>query len=804
MGAPFCILVLFLLPSSPFSSSEVPHSLTQGSSLSVERQNHDVLLSPNGLFSAGFHSVGDNSYCFAIWFTEPLYNGNHTVVWMANRDEPVNGKLSTLSLLRNANLVNLVLTDAGQLTIWSANTGSIGSASVVQLQLQNNGNLVLITSGGVTLWQSFHSPTDTLLPNQPLTRDTVLISSRSQTNHSSGFYNLHFDNDNILRLVFHGPDISSVYWPSPGVPSLQTGRYMYNTSRSAILDESGRFMSSDDFNFTATDFGVGPQRRMAIDEDGNLRLYSLDEKRRRWVVSWQAMAQPCLIHGVCGLNGLCTYVPQENSGRRCSCIPGYKVKNDTDWSYGCEQEFDLSGNMDEYGFVELPNVEFYGYDNVFLTNYTLKSCEELCLKDPGCRGFQYKDQNLCYVKSQLRNGRRISSNLLFSMYIKLPKRELSTYDKPAQQFTFNCSGQLGVQLYRPYEKSHENGILKFMLWFATATGGVEIMLILLVWCFLSRTQKKSHETVQGYNYVDCGFKRFTYAELKKASRNFGEEIGRGGGGVVYKGTLSDNRVVAIKRLDEANQGEAEFLAEVSTIGRLNHMNLIEMWGYCAEGKHRLLVYEYMEHGSLAENLNADTLDWEKRFDIALGTAKGLAYLHEECLEWVLHCDVKPHNILLDSNYQPKVSDFGLSKLLNRSGENNPSFSRIRGTRGYMAPEWVSNLPITSKVDVYSYGVVVLEIVAGKWATTGVDTIGGDEGEVEQTRLIKWVRERMNNGVAVTSSIGEIIAPTINGNYDTRKMEIMVGVALQCVEEDKNGRPTMSQVVEMLLHHQNDN
>ena len=134
---------------------------------------------------------------------------------------------------------------------------------------------------------------------------------------------------------------------------------------------------------------------------------------------------------------------------------------------------------------------------------------------------------------------------------------------------------------------------------------------------------------------------------------------------MYKGKLSDDRIAAIKRLNDANHGEAEFLAELNTIGKLNHMNLIDLWGYCAQGKQKFLVYEYMEHGSLAENLSSKTLDWKKRFQIAVGTAKGLAYLHEECLEWILHCDIKPQNILIDSNYQPKVSDFDLSWLLNR-------------------------------------------------------------------------------------------------------------------------------------------
>ena len=143
------------------------------------------------------------------------------------------------------------------------------------------------------------------------------------------------------------------------------------------------------------------------------------------------------------------------------------------------------------------------------------------------------------------------------------------------------------------------------------------------------------------------------------------------------------------------------------------MNLIKIWGYCAEGKHRLLVYEYIEHGSLAQNLNSKTLDLKKRFEIAIGITKGLAYLHEECLESVLHCDVRPQNILLDSSYKPKVTDFGLSKLLNRGRFDNSRFLRIRETRGYMAPEWIFNLAITSKVDVYSYGIVMLEMITGR-------------------------------------------------------------------------------------------
>jgi serine/threonine protein kinase len=142
------------------------------------------------------------------------------------------------------------------------------------------------------------------------------------------------------------------------------------------------------------------------------------------------------------------------------------------------------------------------------------------------------------------------------------------------------------------------------------------------------------------------------------------------------------------------QGE-EFWAEVSTIGRIYHMNLVKLLGFCSDRSHRLLVSEYVENGSL-------------RFKIALGTARGLAYLHEECLEWVIHCDVKPENIFLGSDFEPKIADFGLAMLFKR-GAIGSRISRIRGTRGYMVPEWASNLPISARVDVFSYGIVLLEM-----------------------------------------------------------------------------------------------
>lgn len=431
-----------------------------------------------------------------------------------------------------------------------------------------------------------------------------------------------------------------------------------------------------------------------------------------------------------------------------------------------------------------------------------------------CKGFQYSYFNTgiinCYPKTLLLNGYRTPS-FFGDLYLRLPKSYYLPGDqyKTLEEFSLECSDQAIQELNRTYSKSHENHSVKLLLWFVTGMGGFELVCFVSVCSFLfvrNQGEAGDDEHIRGYLLAVTGFKRYSFRELKKVTRGFKEEIGKGSGGTVYRGVLPDDRVAAVKWLNhEASQGEAEFLAEVNTIGRLNHMHLMEIWGYCAEGKHRLLVYQYLERGSLKHNLSSNVLDFEKRFEIAVGTAKGLAYLHEECLEWILHCDVKPQNILLDSHFNPKVADFGLSKLLKRGElDNNSKFSRIRGTRGYMAPEWISNQPITSKVDVYSYGIVVLEMLTGKSPTKDVEGIN-ETGEAENKRLVSWVRENVNTkGISssdqTASVLEKIVDSTMEGEYDADKMEKLLRVAMKCVEEERGARPTMSQVVEMLQDH----
>ncbi|CAA6664478.1 unnamed protein product [Spirodela intermedia] len=342
--------------------------------------------------------------------------------------------------------------------------------------------------------------------------------------------------------------------------------------------------------------------------------------------------------------------------------------------------------------------------------------------------------------------------------------------------------------------------LKYLVGFVGALGALEAIMIILGWRFVRRAHRSLGPAEMGYRcQLVVGFRRFTYAQLKAMTRNFSKEIGNGGFGSVYRGVLEDGRTaVAVKRLEGVTQGEAEFWAEVAVIGRINHINLVRVWGFCAEGKNRLLVYEYLENGSLDKLLFASdaakVLNWEKRYAIAVETAMVLAYLHEECLEWVLHCDVKPQNILLDGQYRPKLADFGMSKLTERGAAAGGSsrrvkceVSRVRGTRGYMAPEWMVNQEITAKADVYSFGVVLLELITGKSATTGVS-------EGQWNDLIRWVDERMEGRHGMDKMVDE----GLNGGYDEVQAELVLRVALLCVRTNKNETPAMSTVVGLLL------
>ncbi|CAM8891666.1 unnamed protein product [Rhodiola kirilowii] len=284
---------------------------------------------------------------------------------------------------------------------------------------------------------------------------------------------------------------------------------------------------------------------------------------------------------------------------------------------------------------------------------------------------------------------------------------------------------------------------------------------------------------------------FTLRDLELATNRFSKEkiIGEGGYGVVYQGQLINGNPVAVKKLlNNLGQAEKEFQVEVEAIGHVRHKNLVRLLGYCVEGTHRLLVYEYINNGNLEQWLHGAMrqhgyLTWEARMKILLGTAKALAYLHEAIEPKVVHRDIKSSNILIDGDFNAKISDFGLAKLLG-AGKSHVT-TRVMGTFGYVAPEYANSGLLNEKSDVYSFGVVLLE------AITGRDPV--DYGRnVNEVNLVDWLKMMVGSRRSE-----EVVDSNIETKPSTRALKRALLTALRCVDPDSEKRPKMSQVVRML-------
>ena len=295
--------------------------------------------------------------------------------------------------------------------------------------------------------------------------------------------------------------------------------------------------------------------------------------------------------------------------------------------------------------------------------------------------------------------------------------------------------------------------------------------------------------------VALGFNKstFTYEELSAATQGFSKDrlLGQGGFGYVHKGVLPNGKEIAVKSLKAGSgQGEREFQAEVDIISRVHHRHLVSLVGYCStSGGQRMLVYEFLPNDTLEFHLHGKTgtvMDWPTRLKIALGSAKGLAYLHEDCHPKIIHRDIKASNILLDLNFEAKVADFGLAKL---SQDNNTHVStRVMGTFGYLAPEYAASGKLTDKSDVFSFGVMLLELITGR---RPVDL----SGDMEDS-LVDWARPLCMNA-AQDGEYGDLVDPFLENQYEPYEMARMVACAAAAVRHSGRRRPKMGQIVRIL-------
>ncbi|XP_028796395.1 cold-responsive protein kinase 1-like, partial [Neltuma alba] len=324
-------------------------------------------------------------------------------------------------------------------------------------------------------------------------------------------------------------------------------------------------------------------------------------------------------------------------------------------------------------------------------------------------------------------------------------------------------------------------------------GGASFILVLLaLFALYSRSLSRRVHRVDILGATELkGPVNYRYKDLKSATKNFSKEnkLGEGGFGDVYKGTLKNGKVIAIKKLDleQSKKMEEDFQSEVKLISNVHHRNLVRLLGCCSKGQERFLVYEYMKNNNVGQFLFGEhkgSLNWKQRYGIILGTARGLAYLHEGFHVCIMHRDIKPSNILLDDDFQPKIADFGLARLLPR--DQSHLNTKFAGTMGYTAPEYIMHGQLSEKVDTYCYGVVVLEIISGQKSGELKDD---DEGQFLLQRAWKLYERGMHI---------EFVDETLDPNeYDAEEVKKTIEIGLLCTQASPAARPTMFEVVDML-------
>lgn len=343
--------------------------------------------------------------------------------------------------------------------------------------------------------------------------------------------------------------------------------------------------------------------------------------------------------------------------------------------------------------------------------------------------------------------------------------------------------------------NNSDSMKKKLITAGEVTGPLILFLAILAACYIYSSKKMHTENqlrIKKFleDYRAMKPTRYTYVDLKRITNNFKEQLGEGGYGTVFKGKISDEILVAVKLLHDSTTKGEEFVNEVATMGRIHHVNVVRLIGFCADGFRRALIYEFIPKGSLdnfilSRNEQKTSLGWDKKQEIALGIARGIEYLHQGCEQRILHFDIKPHNVLLDDNFTPKITDFGLAKLCEK-GKTAVSMTAARGTMGYMAPEVYSRQfgNVSYKSDIYSFGMLLLEMVG---RTKNID-------ERERVNFPELMYRNLVRGNG--EDFGGIQVEKGGGgeNIISRKLAV---VGLWCIQWNPVDRPSITCVLQML-------
>ncbi|KAG9454356.1 hypothetical protein H6P81_007260 [Aristolochia fimbriata] len=571
--------------------------------------------------------------------------------------------------------------------------------------LVDTGNLVLRDEGGTVWWQSFDYPSDTCIPgmkfrfNLTTGRPRGLISWKNADDPSPGEFSVKLDPQWPYQLLMTNG--SSRYWRS----TWWNGRLL------TFVMGTGRTFASyftiaadrDEFVLTFSLSDPSVTSRFVMSNSGSINQLTWVEETKSWSKSFSIPSAICHFYAHCGPFGVCN----RKKSPECTCLEGFEPRRRDDWrkgnwSSGCARLKALSCNERD-AFFKLERMKQPDLPTP-LDNLTRTQCESECLRNCSCTAFSYATLGIessprCIVwlgnLMDLEENQRVGQEV----YIRLV---------PSEQGGLNGAKHNGRRLVAITVPTLITGVLLginfgYFFWRLKMRG---------------RRQQENHRLLASVPDVPL----FRFSALVTATRNFStaNKLGEGGFGPVYKGKLSKGQEIAVKRLSQCSgQGSVEFRNEVELIGKLQHRNLVRLLGWCIHKEEKILIYEFMPNKSLDKLIFDPTqqgkLDWGKRFRIAQGIAQGLLYLHQHSRLRVIHRDLKPNNILLDAEMNPKISDFGLARIF-EGNQTQADTSRVVGTYGYMSPEYALDGRFSEKSDVFSFGVILLELVSGKRST----------------------------------------------------------------------------------------
>ncbi|XP_048320087.2 G-type lectin S-receptor-like serine/threonine-protein kinase At4g27290 isoform X2 [Ziziphus jujuba] len=628
------------------------HSITDGT----------TLVSSGQRFELGFFSPGSSKNRYlGIWYkTAP-----DVVVWVANRNNPFHDSSGKLVITDHGNLLLLNQTRS---VIWSTNTSWVAKEPIALLL--DSGNFVVgeknkITSSEIFVWQSFDYPSNTLSGmkigwNRKTGLEGYLTSWKSDDDPSDGDFTYRMDNK--------GPPQMMVTMGQTRMFRTGTWNGVRFSGLPAVSDVV--FKSTVVFNDNESYYMALPNiadtviTRMTLNSSGLAQRFILRNGETDWAIMYSQPYEPCDSYGHCGPNGICRI----NRMPICECLEGFTPRNPEEWkilswSRECVRKNPLTCQKGE-GFVKLVGVklpdllEFWSNQNM-----SLRECKEMCLKNCPCKA---------YANSDIREGGN-GCMMWFGDFIDV--RELSIKGSEDSIYI-----RVSASDMKTIREANAKSRLKKIL--------VNSLSVVCIFCLVfCSVYGKIRKKIRGFRRQkeDIELPLFDLATVASATKNFSPErmIGAGGFGSVYKGNLSTGQEIAVKRLAQnSGQGLKEFMNEVDLIGKLQHRNLVALLGCCIERKERILIYEFMPNESLDhfifDNKRSTILCWEKRFNIVLGIARGLLYLHRDSKLQIIHMDLKAGNILLDKNLNPKISDFGLARIFG-GDENEARTRRVVGT-----------------------------------------------------------------------------------------------------------------------------